>query len=89
MFSLYGELLTAFRQSLFAITPLNWTEWKAVLYISFPVIIIDEVLKFLSVSYLEIKSLHSSSLTFGQATFVDPPTPVEAAVENGVKVKAE
>lgn len=39
-----------FLQSLFAITPLNWTEWKAVLYISFPVIIIDEVLKFVSVS---------------------------------------
>ena len=37
-------------QSLFAITPLNWAEWKAVLIISFPVIIIDEVLKFISVS---------------------------------------
>ncbi|KAL5490444.1 hypothetical protein ACEPAI_5277 [Sanghuangporus weigelae] len=38
--------------SLFAITPLNWVEWKAVLYISFPVIIIDEVLKFFSATFV-------------------------------------
>ena len=37
-------------QTLFAITPLNWTEWKAVLYLSAPVLLIDEVLKFVSVS---------------------------------------
>jgi Ca2+ transporting ATPase len=33
---------------LFAITPLNWLEWKAVLVISAPVIVIDEILKFVS-----------------------------------------
>jgi len=39
-------LYTPFLQVLFAIVPLNWDEWKAVLYISAPIILIDEVLKF-------------------------------------------
>ena len=30
--------------------PLNWLEWKAVLAISAPVIVIDEILKYVSVS---------------------------------------
>ncbi|KAM2593102.1 hypothetical protein TB1_042303 [Malus domestica] len=33
---------------LFSVTPLSWADWTVVLYLSFPVIIIDEVLKFLS-----------------------------------------
>lgn len=36
-------------QKLFAITPLNWTEWQAVLLISAPVLVIDEVLKLITV----------------------------------------
>ena len=35
-------------QTIFRITPLNWDEWVAVLYFSFPVIILDEILKFVS-----------------------------------------
>ncbi|KAK2069484.1 hypothetical protein P8C59_004064 [Phyllachora maydis] len=41
----FALLYTPGLQTLFAILPLNWTEWKAVLLISAPVILIDEVLK--------------------------------------------
>ena len=36
-------------QEVFAIVPLNWEEWKAVLCLSAPVIVLDEVLKLISV----------------------------------------
>ncbi|KAK9719623.1 hypothetical protein K7432_004665 [Basidiobolus ranarum] len=45
-------LYVPFFTSLFSITPLNLEEWWAVLWISFPVIIIDEVLKYVSRNYV-------------------------------------
>ncbi|OIW34549.1 calcium ATPase [Coniochaeta ligniaria NRRL 30616] len=41
----FALLYTPVLQGLFSILPLNWLEWKAVLIISAPVILIDEVLK--------------------------------------------
>ncbi|KAH9484051.1 Calcium-transporting ATPase sarcoplasmic/endoplasmic reticulum type [Psilocybe cubensis] len=46
-------LYVPFFTALFAITPLNWDEWKAVLLISFPVLVIDELLKFISTTIVE------------------------------------
>ncbi|KAH7340352.1 hypothetical protein B0J17DRAFT_694184 [Rhizoctonia solani] len=46
----FAILYIPFFAALFSITPLNWQEWKAVILISFPVIAIDEVLKYISVS---------------------------------------
>ena len=39
-------------QNLFVITPLNWDEWKAVLYISLPIVLLDEALKFVSQTFI-------------------------------------
>ncbi|KAI4159376.1 MAG: hypothetical protein LQ342_006632 [Letrouitia transgressa] len=41
----FALLYIPFLQNLFSIVPLNWNEWQAVLWISIPVIFIDEILK--------------------------------------------
>ena len=70
---------TDFSQALFQIAPLTYAEGKAVLWMSAPVIAIDEVLKFVTVSLYD-DFLHISSwLNPSQATFVDPPAKVELA----------
>ncbi|KAH9210719.1 hypothetical protein DL95DRAFT_393224 [Leptodontidium sp. 2 PMI_412] len=43
----FALLYTPILQTLFSILPLNWNEWQAVLIISAPVIVIDEILKFI------------------------------------------
>lgn len=40
-------LYTPVLQTLFQIVPLNWNEWTAVIVISAPVLLIDEVLKWM------------------------------------------
>jgi Ca2+ transporting ATPase len=42
--------------AVFQITPLNLEEWFAVLKISFPVILIDEVLKFVARKFTDVAS---------------------------------
>ncbi|OZJ06563.1 hypothetical protein BZG36_00488 [Bifiguratus adelaidae] len=46
-------LYVPFFTNLFAIVPLNYDEWMAVLWISGPVILIDEVLKFITRTWIE------------------------------------
>ncbi|KAI9599303.1 calcium-transporting ATPase [Syncephalis fuscata] len=45
-------LYVPFFSTLFSITPLNWEEWQAVLWISAPVVVIDEVLKWVSRTFV-------------------------------------
>ncbi|RHZ79440.1 hypothetical protein Glove_146g28 [Diversispora epigaea] len=48
----FAILYVPFFTHLFAIVPLNLTEWKAVLWISLPVIFIDEIMKFISRTFI-------------------------------------
>jgi len=41
-------LYVPFMSQIFSCVPLGWTEWKIVLGFSFPVVVIDELLKFVS-----------------------------------------
>lgn len=49
-------LYVPFFTSLFSITPLNTEEWYWVLLISAPVIIVDELLKFVSRNFIKASS---------------------------------
>ncbi|XP_065054226.1 sarcoplasmic/endoplasmic reticulum calcium ATPase 1-like [Rhopilema esculentum] len=46
-------LYVPFMKPIFRVTPLNWTQWMAVLKFSFPVIFLDEILKTVSRSLLK------------------------------------
>ena len=52
LIDIYGFCFYVHFQTLFAITPLNMEEWKAVLWISLPVVFVDEILKFVSRTFV-------------------------------------
>lgn len=45
-------LYVPFLRDLFVVVPLNWEEWKGVLAFSLPVIVIDEICKFITRNYV-------------------------------------
>jgi len=53
----FALLYIPFLQGLFSIVPLDWNEWQAVVYISAPIILIDEVLKFVERAFFIPKPL--------------------------------
>jgi len=61
----FALLYTPILQGIFGIVPLNWNEWKIVLGWSAPIIVIDEVLKFLERAFFMPK---------GDAQHVRPKT---------------
>jgi Ca2+ transporting ATPase len=52
----FALLYTPMLQTLFSIVPLDYEEWKAVVVISAPVILLDEVLKFIERAYFVNKT---------------------------------
>jgi len=58
-------------QSTFAIAPLDWIEWKAVLLLSAPVVLIDEVLKLLTVRLRLVHTLFYTTVCLTPATYLD------------------
>ncbi|KID87054.1 ATPase, P-type, calcium-transporting [Metarhizium guizhouense ARSEF 977] len=57
----FALLYIPFLQSLFAIVPLNMTEWKAVVVISAPVILLDEVLKLIERNFFMQTTTHETT----------------------------
>ncbi|KAG6039892.1 hypothetical protein E4U41_001850 [Claviceps citrina] len=57
----FALLYIPFLQNLFAIVPLNVTEWKAVVIISAPVILLDEILKLIERNFFMQTTLIKSS----------------------------
>jgi hypothetical protein len=62
---------------MFAIAPLDWIEWKAVLLLSAPVLLIDEVLKLLTVCLQLAPFITFLTLLTLQTTVVSPRTKVK------------
>ena len=73
-------------QTVFQICPLTWEEWFAVLKISFPVLLLDELLKFIARNYIDSKfsasthelHLHPPPLTRLPCFSLQKPNPMQA-----------
>ena len=59
---------------LFSIVPLTWPEWQLVLLFSFPVILIDEVLKAVGRSMERSRRAEVAAERIFEATLTAPPT---------------
>lgn len=46
-------IVLSLSQSVFSVTPLNGEEWFAVMKMSIPVVLLDEVLKFVARKYID------------------------------------
>ncbi|OLY82235.1 Sarcoplasmic/endoplasmic reticulum calcium ATPase 3 [Smittium mucronatum] len=57
-----GILYIPSLQQVFAVAPLSWKQWEAVIWISAPVLYIDEILKFISRNYVEESLAETSQL---------------------------
>jgi Ca2+ transporting ATPase len=62
---------------MFAIAPLDWIEWKAILLLSAPVVVIDEGLKLLTVRLQPGTPYNILTWSMLQTTLVSPPTKVK------------
>lgn len=63
---LYVPLL----RDLFIVSPLNWEEWKGVLYFSFPVLVLDEVCKWITRNFVnppDAPGIHKEPLRNGDS----------------------
>lgn len=50
---IHDFFFSPFLQSVFSVTPLNGEEWFAVMKMSIPVVLLDEVLKFIARKYID------------------------------------
>ncbi|KAJ1889438.1 hypothetical protein LPJ66_008034, partial [Kickxella alabastrina] len=60
----FAILYIPFFNAVFSVVPLGWIEWKAILLISAPIILVDEVLKLYSRTFVD----PPVSLTAGNKT---------------------